>query len=259
MENFKSVAKSVNNFVNNRFRRNAEASTQHLVQASQPESDVELAGKEIDRALLMINEGNTEEVVTICKAVREKTINNGDDSEVKEIKNRLFEAGLEIALAGHKETAIKVLQIADSSAYTGTVGYPEVIFHSAAHACWTVLNSAAKPWALVSGLMHAITENPELKCAPYFLGKVLAQGLYGVKKDLAKAQQYFQIATERGYEPGKHVYMNSSLETYRLMKEGQQSANSVFATVPLDVINHIARLKVEARLAELKFTKETPI
>lgn len=82
-----------------------------------------------------------------------------------------------------------------------------------------------------------------------FSWKVFEQGLYGVQQDPEKAQQYLQIATDRGYEPGRYAYMKKQGEEYRLMREANQSKNSLFSTVPPELIDYMARMRVEATLA----------
>lgn len=202
------------------FVRNAWTPVLNSRQAPKPESTaVMLAGQEIERAISMIIEkGRGQDAVGICEAIYTNAI-KGRESDIENIKNKLFEAGLEIALAGKNSIAKAIMFM-----LFGDDTPP----HLEAIACWPALGSdttALQSQRMITALEKAVSEKEYLTCIPHFLGKVYEQGLYGVTQDHEKAKEYFQIAAKRGYETRD---LKKQREEYKLMLEAQQTNQSVF-------------------------------
>jgi hypothetical protein len=165
-----------------------------------------LAGKEIDRTFSLFKDGEFKEVIRISETVHTDAINMRNESDIKIIKDILFEAALEFSLAGNVEIALKILAIAYSPSSPKKFGNFGKNDHHLAHTCWgALLSSKPSFWSqnMVYALEKTIPEEEHLKCAPYFLAKIFHEGLYGEKQDEVKAKEYFDIAKNRGYEPRK--------------------------------------------------------
>jgi hypothetical protein len=239
------------------------------------------AENEINYALSMVEKGRPHKAIEMCKAIYNGVIKDHNQRDITIITNKLLEAGLEILLFGDEKTAIDILKISNGIAHN-TRHYWQ---NDAADACSRVLNRPAfiksfdldseepSTKAFISNyllksvcielenmkklLTKAVIEKEYLKCAPYFLGKVYREGLYNCAKDEVKAKEFFAIAAERGYEPGKLVLMREQGEEYKLMRAAQQSNESVFSLIPRDLVNYISSLRVKAILAQSEREKMT--
>ena len=226
--------------------------------SAQESKDVMLAGKEIDRALSKIEEGCYEEAVEICEDLHAKVTNKCSQFDVRNIKDKIFEAAIQVLLFGNKEIAIRILNIADSSGLPDTPCIPGRFYHHEANACRESLRISvtwSSPHYLTTTLEKAISTKEHLKCTPLFLAIIYGKGLYSVIENEKKAKKYLQIAADRGYEPLS--FMKKQGEEYKLMLAAQQENESVFSGVPRELIDHIARLRVEATVAQNEARKKT--
>ncbi|MCD6025482.1 MAG: hypothetical protein K0R08_1 [Solimicrobium sp.] len=167
---------------------------------------VMIAGKEIDRAFSMVESGQPDQIMEIFEAIYKNTKSTYSLylSDRIMILDKLFEAALEISLAGYRETAISILLVpVDAIAFVaeGT----RAAFNYEALICRAVLEEGRfHPWTSLW------------------------------LKQLQKA-------------------IKKQFKEYKLMLEAQKSTESVFSHVPLELVNHIARLRGEAILVQQEF------
>lgn len=212
------------------------------------------AEQEIQRAFLMFEFERYDDAVHICKDVHANAVKDGNLSDISMTKDQLFEAALEILLAGGEGTAKKIFYIANSPNKSDARPVEDEIFHGPAHSSRSLLDKAFNvtvPHFRSLQAMVGMRDYQHLKCAPYFVGKTLDQGLYGVEINKQNAELFFRMATLRGYEPGKLIPKRQQME-YKLIREAQQSDQSVFSNVPHDIVNKIARMRFESTLARSK-------
>ncbi|MCD6026899.1 MAG: hypothetical protein K0R08_1418 [Solimicrobium sp.] len=209
---------------------------------------VMLLEKEIDIAFSMIEDGQQEEAIKICEVVHKNARKNCSWLEYLIIKDKLFEAALEISFAGHHKTSRSILNILGTfSSFETSHRTVETFADFLMNYCISSAVSPAYSRKMVKSLEQASAAKVNLKFTPYFLGKVFEKGLYGVPQNEEKAQKYLGIAAERQYEPRS---VRKSRETYVTILEAQQSHESVFSFVPRDIIDHITRLRLGATLAQ---------
>lgn len=210
-------------------------------------SDVIWAENEIEHAFFCLKHKtpkDSDAVIAILINVQKFAHTQCRQPDINKIKDKLFEASLEFALANEKEIAKNILSRVSAPAKPN---FCEIISHSLADACFKGIfpshNTAEKDRCnMVTKLMKDINENTDLKGASYFLGEVYRQGLFGVEKDAASADKYLAIAKNRGYEP--HT-LKRQWKEYAFMVNAKKNNSSPFFNIPLELINHIAKLRFE--------------
>lgn len=216
---------------------------------------VQFAKDGISNFFALIEEGHYDDAVTALKIFHESAKEKFSGADIKFIKDQLFEAGLEIALSMDKEFASQVLLLADSPTTPNDGRVIGLVYHFEAATCWEFLSRQWVSPSLVSVLEGAIHKRTHLRCAAYFLSTVFEDGKYGVQKDAGKAQKYFQIATERGYEPGQLVPMrkvNEKVHTLnRILQQRFINPESPLNTIPNELNSYISLLHRKAVLAEV--------
>jgi hypothetical protein len=222
---------------------------------------VMLAESGIDLAFLKIEEGKHEEAIKICETIYTHAKKNCRWLEQEIIGDKLFEAALEIFFGGYPETAGSILYLPNVGTFT-CIGADARSYNTAARSVVTVLENrrfsaiiSVHSRQMVRNLEKAIAERVNLKFTAYFLGKVFEEGRYGVTKNDVKAKEYLEIASERGYEPRSVKKLREAREAYILMREAQESNESIFSLVPRDIIDYITCLRLKATLAQPKFDK----
>jgi hypothetical protein len=222
----------------------------NLLEVIWESENVKLAGQEIDRALFMIEGGQPDKVIGILEAVYKNTKSaySGYSSDRQLIMDKIFEAALEVALAGHRETALSILRI---PANTGTSRDRYGRYNWESQTCLSFLED--RYFSLdysADSLKEGILKKRNLKCAPYFLSRIYETSI--IERNDINAKKFLEIAVERGYEP---VAQRKQRKEYQLMLEARQSNDSVFSHFPKELVEKITGLRIDATLAQSEFDK----
>lgn len=205
-------------------------------------------------AFALIEEGLHDEAVTALREFILSARSRFSPIEIEFIKDMMLEAGLEIWLSINDGLVISVLSLANIPTSLEEKSSYGTIYHAAANNCCGAHLVPFYSDPMVSTLEEAVKEKKHLKCAPYFLSKAFENGMPNVPKNPAKAQKYLQIATERGYQPGRLDPMRRATETAKkvdqVLQEEHKKDESLFSHLPNDVITYISSLQREMILAE---------
>ncbi|MCD6026983.1 MAG: hypothetical protein K0R08_1502 [Solimicrobium sp.] len=208
---------------------------------------VRLAGEKIDRALYMFEYGQHEKAIHSLTIILYRTVNLHSQFGLEKhlIMDKIFEAALEISLAGYGKTALSILEIIHPYFSYGNKQNVIIFCIDRLKHGFFILDYKEKQ------MEDCILRNRNAKCLPYFLGKIYEND-HPLTKNNINAKKYLGIAAERGFEP---VAVKKQRREYQLMLEAQKSNESVFSHLPRELVNHIALLRREAILAQLEFNQ----
>jgi hypothetical protein len=220
--------------------------------------NVLFAEQQIKSALSLFEKESYSDAAILCEAVLTFAINTCVESDVEIIKDKLFDAGLEISLAGNNDVANRILyMVFDKPTNPKIASIHGMAHHTEASVCWVAIGPKALPsesLTMLTELEKAICEKEHLQCAPHFLGNIYTKGLYHVKPDNEKAQKYFGIADERGYKQ-RLIPMRIQGEEYQLMLKAHESNDSIFSDMPLELIKYISHLRIQTTLVQQNLNK----
>lgn len=214
-------------------------------------AEIRQAKGEIEHVCTLLKNGNDIEAIELCKTIHETALSKAfRKSDAKIIDDKLFEVGLEVALAGNHELARQILDIAEDLG-------PQILdscgmnFYSKGLVCFIALDPnlsseklRANALLMKQLLKEAIQKNVHLQFTPYFLGKAFEGGLYGLKKSNSAAEQYLKIAEERGYKPRRLTSIKNKGEP-QIELDAQQQSGAVFCDASQQLANSNARMRAE--------------